>query len=351
MKKIITLLLTLTLLLSCVTLLPACGNLADSETDGSTESNVPETDNDETEGNVTLDTDLDIRVSVLNGTTGFGAAQLMDATKNGKAALKYDFKVETDASVINTGLINNEIDIAALPTNAASVLYNKTEGGVKVIALNTLGVLYVVENGNTVNSLADLAGKTVYCPAQNPEFIFRAVCQMGGVENVTVDTTYAQPAALMSAVAASEEGMIAVLPEPVLSVAMNKNANLRVALDLTDEWSQNKGSASLVQGCIVVRTAFLEEHPAEVAKFLEEYKASIEFLNSNVADAANMVVDLGIYAGAAAVAEKAIPKCNIVYMDGEEMQTALSAFLEVMYGVAPASVGGKLPEADFYYKK
>ncbi len=349
MKKLLTILLATVLMLSCMAILPACGDSTETETDAVTENG--ETEPQETEPEVTLDTALDIRVSVLNGTTGFGAAKLMNLAKNGEAALKYNFKVETDASVINAGLINGEVDIAALPTNAASVLYNKTQGGVKVIALNTLGVLYVVENGNTVNSLADLAGKTVYCPAQNPEFIFRAVCKLGGIENVTVDTTYAQPAALMSAVATSSEGMIAVLPEPVLSVAMSKNAGLRVALDLTEEWSKNSETPSLVQGCIVVRSAFLEEHPAEVAKFLEEYKASIAFLNANVAETAAMVVDLGIYAGAAAVAEKAIPKCNIVYMDGEEMQTALSAFLEVMHSVAPASVGGKLPEADFYYKK
>ena len=325
MKKIITLTLILALLASCVMLLPACGEK--------------------------VDTALEVRVTVLNGTTGFGAAQLMDASAKGEAALNYKFAVETDASNINAALIKGEIDIAALPTNAASVLYNKTEGGVKVIALNTLGVLYVVENGNSVNSLEDLAGKTVYCPAQNPEFIFRAVCEASGVENVTIDTSYAQPAALMNAVAASEEGMIAVLPEPVLSVAMNKNANLRVALDLTNEWTDAMGSNSLVQGCIVVRSTFLEEHPAEVNKFLEEYKASIEFLNDNVADAANMVVELGIYAGAAAIAEKAIPKCNITYMDGERMEAALSEFLSALYEINPAAVGGALPANDFYYKK
>lgn len=323
MKKIIALLLTLILLVTCI-LLPACGEQVDS--------------------------DLEVRVTALNGTTGFGMAQLMDSAAKGNAALNYSFAVETDAANINAALINGEIDIAALPTNAASVLYNKTEGGVKVIALNTLGVLYVVENGATVNSIEDLAGKTVYCPAQNPEFIFRAICQASGVD-VTIDTSYAQPAALMSAVAASEEGMIAVLPEPVLSVAMSKNANLRVALDLTNEWTDAMGSNSLVQGCIVVRTAFLEEHPVEVAKFLEEYKVSIDFLNANVADAAAMVVDLGIYAGATAVAERAIPKCNIVYMDENEMETALSAFLASLYEIAPASVGGKLPDSNFYYKK
>ena len=351
MKKLIALLMVAALAVSCFSLLAACGN--EVETDLVTDPAVTDAPLSETEPEqeATLNTDLNIRVSVLNGTTGFGAAQLMNAAQKGEAALKYNFKVETDASVINAGLINSEVDIAALPTNAASVLYNKTEGGVKVIALNTLGVLYVVENGNMVNSLSDLAGKTVYVPAQNPEFIFRAVCQLGGVDNVTVDTTYAQPAALMSAVATSSEGMIAVLPEPVLSVAMSKNADLRVALDLTAEWSKNGEQSSLVQGCIVVRTAFLEEYPEEVAKFLEEYRSSIEFLNNNVAEASAMVVDLGIYTWAAAVAEKAIPKCNIVYMDGEQMQTALSSFLEVMYGVAPASIGGKLPADDFYYKK
>lgn len=325
MKKLITLLLTLTLILSLAASFAACGE--------------------------TVDTELEVRVTVLNGTTGFGMAQLMDADRKGESALNYTFAVETDASNINAALIQGTVDIAALPTNAASVLYNKTESGVKVIALNTLGVLYVVENGNTVNSMADLAGKTVYCPAQNPEFIFRAVCEKSGVENVTIDTSYAQPAALMNAVATSEEGMIAVLPEPVLSVAMNKNANLRVALDLTNEWTTAMGSNSLVQGCIVVRTAFLEEHPAEVAKFLEEYKASIEFLNQNVAEAAALVVDLGIYAGAAPVAEKAIPKCNITYVDGEEMKTALSTFLATLFEIAPASVGGKLPDDGLYYTK
>ena len=226
MKKITLLILALSLLVSFSLLLVSCGEKVDAT--------------------------LDIRVSVLNGTTGFGAAKLMNDAQNGDAALNYSFKVETDASVINAALINGEVDIAALPTNAASVLYNKTQGGIKVIALNTRGVLYVVENGTSVQSLSDLAGKKVYCPAQNPEFIFHAVCQKAGVENVTIDTTYAQPAALMSAVASSTEGMVAVLPEPIVSVAMSKNPNLRVALNITDEWTGAVGSDSLVQGCIVV---------------------------------------------------------------------------------------------------
>ena len=295
-----------------------------------------------------IDNELEINVSVLNGTTGFGMAKLMNDAKNGNATLNYQFSVETDATVVTAGLINGDIDIAALPTNAASVVYNKTQGGVKVLALNTLGVLYVVENGNTVKSINDLEGKTIYAPAQNPAFVMEYVAKLAGV-NVTIDTTHAQPAALMQFVAGSPEGTLAVLPEPVLSVAKSKNANLNTVLDLTSEWSAKATDSELVQGCIVVRTEFLENHPQEVEEFLESYEASVNYVNTNTAETASLVVDLGIYAGAAAVAEKAIPKCNIKYVDGDEMKAALSGFLAAMETVNPTSIGGKLPADDFYY--
>ena len=295
-----------------------------------------------------LDKNLNINVSVLNGTTGFGMAKLMNDKSNGEATLNYNFKVETDASVITAGLIGKEIDIAALPTNAASVLYNKNNGGVKVLALNTLGVLYVVENGNTIKSIEDLSGKTVYCPAQNPAFIMEYVCKLNNID-VNIDTTYAQPAALMQYMAGSSEGAIAVLPEPVLSVAKSKNANLNTVLDLTEEWSKNATDSSLVQGCIVVRSEFLEDHPAEVDEFLKAYEASVNYVNTNTAETAALVVDLGIYAGAAAVAEKAIPKCNIKFVAGDDMKIALSGFLAAMETVNPSSIGGAVPSDDFYY--
>ena len=262
---------------------------------------------------VIIDNELEINVSVLNGTTGFGMAKLMSDTANDKSTLNYKFSVETDASVVTAGLINGNIDIAALPTNAASVVYNKTEGSVKVLALNTLGVLYVVENGKTISSIEDLDGKTVYAPAQNPAFVMEYVAKLAGV-NVTIDTTYAQPAALMQFVAGSPEGTIAVLPEPVLSVAKSKNANLNTVLDLTSEWSAKATDSALVQGCIVVRTDFLEKHPKEVEEFLSAYEASINYVNTNTAETAALVVELNIYSGASAVAEAAIPKCNIKYV-------------------------------------
>ena len=288
-----------------------------------------------------------INVMVLNGTTGFGMANLMDAAAKGEAAQAYNFTVETDASNIVAALANGSADIAALPTNAAAAVYNKTQGKVQVLALNTLGVLYLVTDGSVaVESVADLAGQTVYAPAQNPSFIFQHIVDANGVENVTIDNTYAQPADLNTAVASGEVS-IAVLPEPMVTVAKSKNPDLVVALDLTAEWDKVSEPGSLVQGCVVVRKDFALENVAAVNTFLDEYAVSIEALTSDVEGTAAKIEANGIFAKAA-VAAKAIPNCNVCFITGLEMEAALSQFLTIMHGVAPASVGGSIPGSDFY---
>ena len=243
----------------------------------------------------------------MNGTTGFGMAKLMEDAANGAfKSEKYTFEVKTDfAKEVLPALINGDADIAAIPTNGASIAYNKTQGKVKVLAVNTLGCLYVI--GKTeVTSLADLDGKTVYAPAQNPTFIFRYLCEQNNV-NVTIDNQYSAPADLVAAVAAGKVDY-AVLPEPMITVAKAKNADLKVSLDLTAEWNKLDGKQdTLVQGCVVVRTAFLEAHPEAVANFLSAYEASVNYVNTNTEEAADLIVKHGIFAQAP-VAKKAIPK-------------------------------------------
>ena len=288
-----------------------------------------------------------VNVMVLNGTTGFGMANLMDDAANGKAQQAYSFTVETDASNVVAALANGSADIAALPTNAAAAVYNKTQGKVQVLALNTLGVLYLVTDGSvTVESMADLAGQTVYAPAQNPSFIFQHLCQANGLDDVTIDNTYAQPADLNTAVASGQVS-IAVLPEPMVTVAKSKNPDLQVALDLTAEWDKVSAPGSLVQGCVVVRKAFAEDNADAVATFLQEYGASIEGMTADIEGTAAKIEANGIFTKAA-VAAKAIPNCNVCFITGSEMQTALSEFLNIMFEVAPASVGGSIPGDDFY---
>jgi len=342
LRKLLAVLLTAVLLLS----LCACSNQEETPDAPQDPVEDPAPQPDPAPETPAFDAELPVKVMSLNGTTGFGMAKLIADSKDGSAALNYEISVETDAANVTAALINGTVDLAALPTNAASVVYNKTQGAVQVVALNTRGVLYVVSSGESITSLQDLEGKTVYAPAQNPTFIFQAVCKAAGV-NVTIDNTYAQPADLNTAVTAGEV-KLAVLPEPMVTVACAGNPDLTVALDLTAEWDKVYPEGSLIQGCVVVRTAFAQEHPAEVAKFLEEYEASVAYLTEDTAAAAQLIVDAGIFAKAP-VAQKAIPKCNLCFLTGEEMEPALGAFLNTMAEVAAASVGGAVPGSDFYY--
>lgn len=291
-----------------------------------------------------------VRMSVLNGTTGFGAAKLMEDDANGACANEYEFTVETDATNIISALMAGTVDMAALPTNAAANVYNKTGGKVQVLAINTLGVLYLLEKDDQISSISDLNGKTVYVPAQNPTFITKYILESNGI-NATIDsTTYSTPAALQAAVVAGQVDL-AVSPQPVVTAAIagakKANINYSVALDLTEEWNKIPDSEQLVQGCIVVRRDFAEKNKNAVEWFLNEYEASINYLNENPAEASELIVKYNIFANQA-VAQNAIPKCNVVFMKGEEMKSAMSAFISVMYEIAPQSVGNKLPADDFY---
>ena len=270
MKKFLALILALALAIPFVSCVPTQNDPADT---------TPPSD-------AAIDPSLNINVTVLSGTTGMGMAKLISEKKNGTAALNYNFSVVSDATQIAPAIIAGTTDIAAVPTNLASTLYKKTNGGVYVLALNTLGVLYLLENGNTVNSIEDLRGKTVYVPGAgtNPEYILKYIVEQNGLTvgtDVIFDYTYSSPDTLASAVG-SGLANIALLPEPKVTAVKNQNADVRTALDLTEEWEKKSETGSLVQGCIIVRKEFADAHPAEIAKFLEEYEASVKFVNEDI---------------------------------------------------------------------
>lgn len=340
-KRTLSFLLMLAMLLS----LAACSK------NDNTNANDNENNNESENSDAVIDTETPINVMVLNGTTGFGIAKLIDESTNGQAELNYNFSVESDPSNVTAALINGSADIAALPTNAASVVYNKSNGGVQLLALNTLGVLYLMTNDTvSITSFEDLRGQTVYVPAQNPTFIFSYLCSQNGLtvgEDVIIDNTYAQAADLRTAIASGEVA-IAVLPEPMVTIAKAANENLTVAMDLTESWDAVSPAGSLVQGCMVVRTEFAEAHPNELAVFLKEYGDSISYLTSGAEDIGTVIESTGVFTNGA-VAAKAVPNCNVCFVTGEEMKAAMSAFLEIMFEVAPESIGNALPADNFYY--
>jgi len=292
-----------------------------------------------------------VRIASLKGPTSMGLVKLMNANENGEAAQTYEFTLSGTANEIVPLLTRGELDIAMVPCNLASVLYNNTQGRIRVMAVNTLGVLYVLESGEEIQSAADLAGKTVYSTGKGttPEFALNYILAQNGLDpekDLTVE--FKSEAAEVLAALTSNAAGIGVLPQPYVTAALAQNEKLRVALSFTEEWDRVSEDSRLITGVAVVRAAFAEENPAAVATFLEEYAASIEYVNANVGEAAQWIADLGIVAKAP-IAEKALPACNIVYIDGEAMKAAVSGYLAVLYDQDPEAVGGALPDEAFYY--
>lgn len=340
MKKTIALLLALTALLS----LSACSGRENASESGTSADSLHAVTSPDAAADDTV-----IRVAVLNGTTGFGIAPLYADIASGKTEKIAEIEFYTDASLIPPMIVSGSADIAAVPTNLAPVLYNKTEGKIVVLAVNTLGVLYLLENGTTVSSLSDLAGKTVYVPGagSNPEYVLRALLTKAGLaDKVTIDAaTYGTPDALTTA-AASGLAPLALLPEPKVTAAMMQNSSLRVALDFSAEWKTLTGT-ELVQGCLIARYDFVCEHPNRVYEFLEEYQKSVGAVNADPAAAAGQIVAAGL-APKAALVENALPRCNITYLTGDAMKTALNEFWGALFAVIPSSVGGKLPDEKIF---
>jgi len=290
-----------------------------------------------------------IRIAGLKGPTSIGMVSLMEKSENGETENKYEFTVAGAADEITPKLIKGELDAAAIPCNLASVLHNNTNGNIKILAVNTLSVLYIVTKNADINSVEDLRGKTIYSTGKGttPEYTLRYVLSGNGIDpdkDVTVDFK-SEATEVVAALSAAESG-IAMLPQPYVTVAAGKVEGLKIALDIGAEWKKLDGESEVVTGVLAVRADFAEEHPEEIAKLLEEYAASVSAVNGDTDAAAELVEKFGLFK--AAVAKAAIPKCNIVFISGDEMKTPVTKYLTVLYEQNAKAVGGKLPGDELF---
>ncbi|WP_438447796.1 ABC transporter substrate-binding protein [Gorillibacterium sp. sgz5001074] len=295
-----------------------------------------------------------LRVGALKGPTGMGMAKLMEDDAQGKTAVDYEFTLLDSPDDMTAKIINGDLDAAAVPTNMALTLYNKTGGAVQLAAVNTLGVLSLLENGSSIKSVADLKGKTIYTSGKGAtqDFAFRYILKQNGLDpekDVTLD--YKLQQAELAAAAASGDAALALLPQPHVTTAMMKNPNLRVALDITQEWAKASGSNDkLAMGCVLVQKKYAQANKGAFTTYLEEYKQSVQFVNGQADQAAELIAKHAILPNAA-VAKKAIPLSNIVYIDAQEAKPFLNKFYQVLFDFEPKSVGGKLADDAFYYAK
>lgn len=286
------------------------------------------------------------KLMVMSGPTGVGAAKLL-ADSEGILA---SWEVVEDNEAVKNALINADADIAAIATNMAATLSNKLDGGLQVLAVNTLGVLYLLEKGDSVTSMADLKGKTLYATGQgaNPEYVLNYLLTQNGVEPSQVDILWLTGQEIIAKMV-SEEAGICMLPVPAATTLMMKDENVRQAISLSEEWDK-LGNGALPQGCIVARTEYVENNPQTVDAFLAAYTKSIAYMNDEAVreDAAALVAQFGITANDK-IAAKAIPQCNLVCVRGQEMKDMLISFYDVLFQANPAAIGGKMPADGFYY--
>lgn len=293
-----------------------------------------------------------VRIGSLKGPTSMGLVYLMDQAQKKETADDYEFTMAAAADELLPAMLSGELDLVLIPANVASILYMKTEGGVSVIDINTLGVLYMVSGDDTIQSMEDLKGKTVYLTGKGttPDYVLQYLLKESGMTAADIELEYKSEATEVAAMLAERPDAAGVLPQPFATAACMQNEELSEVLDLTAQWAavQEEGGSRLVTGVTVVRSGFLAEHEDAVVRFLAEHAASAAYANEHVEEAAQLVAAAGIIEKAP-VAVTAMPKCNITYIDGEDMKAALSGYLKVLCEQDAASVGGGLPGDDFYY--
>ena len=349
MKKIVSLLLALTMALG----LAACGGAASSSVASSAAASseaVSEAASSEETASEPLSATDALRIAGLKGPTTMGLVNLLSMESDGTASMDYDLQLYGAADEIVPLLMKGELDMAAIPANLAATLYQKTSGGIEAVAVNTLGVLYVVEKGDTVQSMADLKGRTILSTGKGttPEYVLRYLLTQNGIDpdkDVTIE--YYSEATEVTAQMANTEDAIAVLPQPYVTAAGLQDDTLRVALNLTEEWNK-VCDTQLITGVTVVRKEYAEEHPDVVAAFLSDYAKSVDAANTDLDGTAALCEEQGVVAKAA-IAKKALPNCNIVCLTGDDLKTNASAYLQVLFDADPAAVGGAMPGDDFYW--
>ncbi len=296
---------------------------------------------------------VDVNAYVISGPTGIGAVQMMSKAENGEGSENYNFSVAATPEEVVSKISTGEADIAAVATNMAASLYNKTDGGVKIIAVNTMGVLYVLNNtGAQINSLADLKGRTIYTTGQgaNPEYIINYLLTENGIDPQNdVKIEYKAEGSELVPVWATEPDAVIIAPQPIATAITAKYDGSTQSLDLTNEWKKTSADSELMMGCVVVRTEFLNEHPEAVKAFLNDYEKSITAATEDIDGTASLCEKYGIVASAG-IAKAAIPHCNICFVTGSDMKNQLEGYLNVLFKANPKSIGGAMPGDDFWYE-
>lgn len=285
-----------------------------------------------------------IKIANLKGPSGIGMVQLMESPD------KYEITTYQSPDEVVGKIITGEVDIAAVPSNLGAVLYNKLNGDVILLGTSTLGILCILENGDSIKKISDLKGKTIVASGKggSPEFILNQLLLDSGIDPVNdLEINWLLNHSDVASTLMAKEGTIALLPQPFTTIVSEKNPKVGIKVDLNEEWEKSQG-VSLPMGVVIAQKSFVEGKGSDLSIFLKDYAASVEFVHSDVDAAARLVSKYGIIDDET-IAKKAIPQCNIVFISALDGKEGLKNFYEIIGAMDSKSIGGNLPDEEFYF--
>jgi NitT/TauT family transport system substrate-binding protein len=249
-------------------------------------------------------------------------------------------------------------DFISLPTNSASTFYNKGIS-LKLLDASIWNILYLITDDQSINSLTDLKDQRVMIPYQGavPDAMFRYVCQAQGVNpDADINIYYAPDPVQASQFLLSGQDRYVLLSEPsataVILNGQSRGLNFRRALNMKTEWEKTSGNqtSTPVAGTIVLGD--MKDNSAVVNTFMNEYKKAVDWMLANPQEAgqvgARVLAEQGFTAG---VLTDSLKNIDWKVVSAREARTDLESFFNALAEVSPDYIGGKLPDAGFYYAK
>jgi NitT/TauT family transport system substrate-binding protein len=291
-----------------------------------------------------------INIASLKGPTSIGMIKMHEDHPSLGESITTNYEIVASPDIMISKILSKEVDIATLPTNVAAKLYNKGLN-LKLAAIVGENVLYVLSQGNKITSWESLKGKkiNVISKGSTPDVVFRYLLKKNNIDPVTdVNLDYSVEQVELSQLMISGKADLAILPEPFVTMVLTKNSNVNLAFDFGKEWAKVRNGQSLPMSCLVINADLAKSNPEAITAFLEKYKESIQWVNSNIGDAAKLVEKFKIGMDAV-TAQEAIPRCNIKYTDSNQSKDLVNDYMKTMFDFSPEDIGGKIPDEKFYY--
>lgn len=290
-------------------------------------------------------------VASISGPAALGFVKAMEPGINPQVRLgdTVQYTFEADEEAMYAQLLEGKADMAVVPAETAAKLYREG-AGYQLAAVNTGGYLYLLSADESINAVSDLRGKAVTIVGEGSaaDVVFRHLLTQAGIDpDNDLTLTYAESAeTAMENV--TNSGLI-LLSEPWVTDLLDENNDFSIALDIREEWMRANGEGVPLT-CLIVKKEIPVDRAEEWDLFVADYQDSIEWINNNPAETAELLDkhEIGI---TKEQAEGVISRSNLEYLDATKAKSAVEKYLNLFLEANPDAIGGSMPDTEFYLEK